>query len=97
MGNPEANRFAQPAYPHVSTKDIGIPGRLVEVLAPGVTIVDYFAARAPEPPEWWLKLAEQDETQKVLKNDLYVRKDSLDLYTEWAYSYAKSMMKARPE
>ena len=57
-----------------------------EISGPGMNLRDYFAAKAPPPPKWWL--------------DCYAKKpESLDEYADvlvqWAYCYADRMLEAR--
>ncbi len=55
----------------------------------GMTLRDYFAAKAPAPPPWWLKEYA----------DCYGRAEKLSVAAEhlaaWAYEYADAMMAER--
>lgn len=52
----------------------------------GMTLRDYFAAKAPLPPAWWMKYW----ASKVNDLDAYA-----DCITQWNYIYADSMLRAR--
>lgn len=67
------------AFPLVAESGLG---RINE----GMTLRDYFATHAPQPPKWWM--------------DSYAKQtQDLDTYaaviTQWNYTYADSMLEAR--
>jgi hypothetical protein len=55
--------------------------------ASGPDLRDYFAAKAPPPPKWWM-----DSYKDHINTDL----DSVaEHIAQWNYSYADAMLKAR--
>lgn len=61
-------------------------GAICDARETGMTLRDYFAAKAPPPPKWWM-----DSYAKNLEClDAYA-----DVLTQWAYCYADSMLRQR--
>ena len=50
----------------------------------GMSLRDYFAARAPKPPKWWIENYGKD------LNDL---QSEAELISVWNYAYADAMIK----
>ena len=50
----------------------------------GMTLRDYFAAKAPPAPKWWLEWAEGNQLD-----------DDATVYAQWAFSYADAMLAER--
>ena len=78
-------------------------GKQVEIQLP-VNLRDYFAAHAPEIPEWfkaktWFQKEAVDngntrsETRFSIK-DVFHTEDPMDHLTRWRFTYANSMMLA---
>ena len=62
---------------------------------PGMTLRDYFAAKAPIMPEWYWSGWHGKERFKAKANSAVMR-DSLYASTDWAWAYADAMLAARP-
>ena len=74
-----------PAFP-ISNNDV-----ITEVIKhgnhpEGMSLRDYFAARAPKPPKWWIENYGKD------LNDL---QSEAELISVWNYAYADAMIKER--
>lgn len=52
----------------------------------GMTLRDYFAAKAPPPPDWWM------ENYSSRAGDLYTVADCV---AQWNYVYADAMLSRR--
>lgn len=66
-----------------------------ELLAKDATLRDYFAAHAPQPPEWWMKLWQSREQAKSRRDDRYVERSLKFAIAEHAYEHANAMMETR--
>ena len=64
-----------PAFP------VDVPGHKIEI---GMTLRDYFAAKAPQPPADFLRM----ETEYS---------DTAAWYVRWSWFYADAMLRARGE
>lgn len=57
-----------------------------------MTLLDYFAAQASHPPDWWLKLVTNTTSIPPCGGQEYV-----EAIAEWKYMQARAMLKARKE
>lgn len=78
----------EPAFPSDGKWGNGIPEK-------GMTLRDYFAAKAPDMPAWWFESWETNERNKAKKKDTYIMRGRLEALTEWRFSFADAMLKAR--
>lgn len=60
-------------------------------------IRDYFAAHAPEPPEWWVNLQIARDRNANPNNEYHKPKprEHVEILAQWAYEYADAMLKIR--
>lgn len=76
-------------------------GQYEDYYAPhgGMTLRDYFAAKAPEASEDWLKMQMEQDRMANPHGDSYkpARRTVLQLRAEWRYAYADAMLKARQQ
>lgn len=69
-----------PAFPVTANNLIHVQGK------PGMTLRDYFAAKAPPPPKWWM------DGYAAGAQDL----DTVaGVIAQWAFCYADAMLAAR--
>jgi hypothetical protein len=79
-----------PAFPHLRTEC----QRVNETeMYEGITIRDYFAAHAPEPPSGWL--GSSDDPSANLVNVLSRPDNSIYKEIEWRWFWADQMLAAR--
>lgn len=64
-------------------------GDIIIYATAGMSLRDYFAAKAPSPPDWWL-----NDLPDSAKCQLAQIANAL---SEWNYIYADAMLKAREE
>lgn len=62
-----------------------------------LSVLDYFAARAPEMPKWWFEHWLAKERAKAKMNDRYIMRGEVDAWAEWSYEWAKSHLKKKQE
>lgn len=74
-------RDGGPAFPFLPMQDR-------HAKTPGMTLRDYFAAKAPPPPKWWM-----DSYAKSAQDLDTVAK----VIAQWAFCYADAMLAARGE
>ena len=60
-----------------------------------MNLLDYFAVSAPEPSKEDMSYERLKDTNKVMNNDRYVRRDDRQINCELRYKWAKEMMKVR--
>ena len=73
-----------PAFPLPAVSHQGHVVALTEGPALGMTLRDYFAAKAPQPPADFLRLEIEYS-------------DTAAWYARWSWSYADAMLRARGE
>lgn len=74
-----------PAFPQPATQDGYATSSPYGMAGGGMTLRDYFAAKAPPPPKWWMdcyakNAQDLDSVAKVL--------------AQWNYVYADAMLEA---
>lgn len=82
-----ANKNSEFAFPYAS----GGAGR------EGMSLRDWFATFAPEPPDSWMKMWRQNDRDRNPHNDSYkpkIRSDE-ELRATYKYQYADAMIAAR--
>lgn len=87
-----------PAFPH-----LGLYKRIDGDLHPvptqhgGMTLRDYFAAKAPSPSSEWIETQRQLDRQRNPHNDSHKPpiRDLVELDAAWRYKWADAMLKER--
>jgi hypothetical protein len=65
--------------------------------SPGMSLRDWFAGEAPEPPEWWFIQQTAEDRRINPHNDPHktTPRSTLQLIAEWKYLYADAMIAQR--
>ena len=82
----------EPAFPHKRVSNM-YPDQFV--YEGGMMLRDYFAAHAPEVPQWYQELFRGRERNKANVKDTYQMRGEVECMAEWKFYYSDAMLAER--